>query len=292
MKNFTWSTIVVICFAFAKANTTQAQQDFKGIATYLAHTKFAMKEDSTMTKQAESDPRIKKLMEQLKKGSQQEYVLSFTRNESSYSKVEELARPTGDKGAISFSFGAGSGLGSTIYKDIAKNTFTKQGNIMGKDFVIEDKLPSYAWELQQETKKIGQYNCFKAIYKPVEKKAEEKEQTDKEKEEAPTGVLSSFIERDNTITAWYTPELAISNGPGEYHGLPGLILEITSDETVILCTAIEMNPSKGFELKIPKDGKKISQADFDALEKKKMDEMMEKQGGNKKGGFFIQTIGG
>ena len=31
---------------------------------------------------------------------------------------------------------------------------------------------------------------------------------------------------NNNIIAWYTLDIPISNGPGNYHGLPGLIVEI------------------------------------------------------------------
>jgi GLPGLI family protein len=27
-------------------------------------------------------------------------------------------------------------------------------------------------------------------------------------------------------TAWYTPQIPVSNGPRNYHGLPGLIMEV------------------------------------------------------------------
>ena len=47
------------------------------------------------------------------------------------------------------------------------------------------------------------------------------------------------------IVAWYTPQIPVSHGPAEFGGLPGLILELTTDETVLLCSKIVMNPKKG-----------------------------------------------
>lgn len=290
MNRIQITLISFVVLAFAKAFTAQAQQDFKAKATYMSMTKINLPNDSTMSKRAESDPMMKQIMESLKKGSQQEYALEFTRTESSYDKVQELKKPGGPTGVISMSFSASGGVGSTIYKNITDNTYIKQGNIMGKDFVIMDKLPTYEWQLLSESKKIGQYHCFKAVYTPVIKEKvaqDEKEEID----DAPanSGLISMIEKRDLSITAWYTPDIPVSNGPGEFHGLPGLIVEVQHLDTTILMTAIEMNPAEELELKKPKAGKKVSQAEFDEVQEKKMNERMKRNG--KRTGVFIETIG-
>ncbi|MBF4984063.1 GLPGLI family protein [Nonlabens mediterrranea] len=289
MKTIQITLISFFILAFAKAYTAQAQQDFKAKATYIAYTKFDLPEDSTMNKKAESDPIVKAMMEQLKKGSKQEYTLEFTRTESSYDKVKELATPGKPVNGISISFSASSGVGSTIYKNIEENSYIKQGNIMGKDFVIEDELPTYEWKLLSETKKIGQYNCFKAVYVPVEDEVEE--EVEEEDEEVNTSITAMVVESDPTITAWYTPDIPVSNGPGEYHGLPGLIVEVQQQETTILLKEIVLNPDEKLDLKKPRSGKKINQEDFDALQKKKSEEMMKNRGSGN-GSFRVISIGG
>lgn len=281
--------ISFLVLAFAKAHTAQAQQDFKAKATYLSLTKIKMKNDSAMSKKAESDPMVKALMEQLKKGSQQEFELEFTRTESSYDKVQELKTPGGPSSGISFSLTTSGGVGSTIYKNIEDNTYIKQGNIMGKDFVIKDELPEYEWKLLNETKKIGKYNCFKAIYVPEIKQDEQEVTQEEATEAAESGLLNMMDDYDPTISAWYTPEIPISNGPGDFHGLPGLIIEVQENDTTILLTELVLNPDQDLKLKKPKAGKEMSQEDFNKLQKKKMDEMMERQG-NGKGGFIIQSF--
>jgi GLPGLI family protein len=50
--------------------------------------------------------------------------------------------------------------------------------------------------------------------------------------------------KDVTITAWYTPEIPVNQGPENYWGLPGLILEINDSKTVILCSKIVLNQRK------------------------------------------------
>ena len=46
-----------------------------------------------------------------------------------------------------------------------------------------------------------------------------------------------------TIEAWYTLQIPVSSGPAEYWGLPGLILEVNSGNTTILCSKIILNPN-------------------------------------------------
>ena len=79
-----------------------------------------------------------------------------------------------------------------------------------------------------------------------------------------------------TVVAWYTLDIPVSNGPGNYWGLPGLILEISDDNTQILCTKIVMNPKEKAELKEPTKGKIVTQEEYDAIIEEKTKEMRER----------------
>ena len=57
------------------------------------------------------------------------------------------------------------------------------------------------------------------------------------------------VPKTDEVTAWYTPQIPVSQGPGEFWGLPGLILEINDDKTTILCTKIVMNPNDKSKIK-------------------------------------------
>ena len=46
-----------------------------------------------------------------------------------------------------------------------------------------------------------------------------------------------------SIEAWYTLQIPIQHGPAEYWGLPGLILEVNSGNTTMLCSKVVINPS-------------------------------------------------
>ena len=92
------------------------------------------------------------------------------------------------------------------------------------------------------------------------------------------------------ITAWYAPDVPVNQGPGEYWGLPGLILEVKDDVTVILCTKLVLNPTEKKEIKAPSKGKTVTQEEYDKISKDKMAEMRENfrrgggGGGNRGGG--------
>ena len=109
-----------------------------------------------------------------------------------------------------------------------KNTFTKV-----KEFLIKDSLPKYEWKLEGESKQIGTYTCFKATaivkvnesdfrnfrFKNKDKKEEEaKAETAKDTTKAKKTNFTDDWEmpKENTITAWYCPEIPINQGPENY----------------------------------------------------------------------------
>jgi GLPGLI family protein len=67
-------------------------------------------------------------------------------------------------------------------------------------------------------------------------------------------------------------------GPDVYTGLPGLILAIDiDDKNVILATSVDLTPPQESNLVKPKEGKKISQKEFDQILAEKEAEWKEVQ---------------
>ena len=83
------------------------------------------------------------------------------------------------------------------------------------------------------------------------------------------------------VVAWYTPQVPINQGPDDYWGLPGLILEINADRMTILCTKIVMNPEEKEEIEKPKKGDEVTKAEYNEIITKKMQEMREMYGGRR-----------
>ena len=104
-------------------------------------------------------------------------------------------------------------------------------------------------------------------------------------------VVEEDDEELEIVTAWYSMDIPVSNGPGDYHGLPGLILEVNEARTTILCNKIVINPEKKIEIKAPDKGKEVTQIEFQEIQMKKMEErrkQFESRDGRREDGHRIQ----
>ncbi|GAA3634619.1 GLPGLI family protein [Flavivirga jejuensis] len=237
-------------------NTISAQ-DFQGIATYKSHRKVDLKMgDDTINSE-----RQKQIQEQLKKQFQQEYTLKFTQYESVYKRNEKLEAPSPSSSGIRINVTQGADI---MYKNVKENRYTNNTEIFGKLFLIKDSLSNRKWKLVNETKNIGEYTCYKATFNDT---YETQSISDKGEIE--------IVKKERVTTAWYTPQIPVSNGPTDYYGLPGLILEINDDELTLVCTKIVLNPKESFKISEPKKGKEVTQKMYDEILDKKSKEMME-----------------
>ncbi len=243
-------------------------QDFKGIATYKSQRKMNIKMDSTQM----NDEMQQQMMAMLKKQFEKEYTLEFSNTESLYKEAESLEKPTGgNTSGIQIEI-LGSGEGDILYKNLTEERYTSQNDVFGKIFLVQDQLETPEWKLEKETKKIGEYTCFKATFKRKVMKSSSLTMSVNSKEE-PKEPKQKEIEQ--TVTAWYTLQIPVKHGPGNYSGLPGLILEVSDGEETILCSKIIINPKEGLKIEEPKKGKKVNQKEYDTIIEKKMNEMNE-----------------
>lgn len=87
-----------------------------------------------------------------------------------------------------------------IYRNyIQQTTFDRLG-VLGKTYIIKDEIPKIKWKILNEINEVCGYVCMKAE--------------------------TNDTIKNQKIIAWFTDKLLIPAGPGEYGGLPGLILEI------------------------------------------------------------------
>jgi GLPGLI family protein len=266
-----------------------AQKDFQGKAYYQTKTTVDM---SNFGGGQLSEERKRQIADRMKSALEKTYVLTFNQSESMYKEEEKLEAP-GQGGGMRF--GMMSATGGAQYKNVKDQKVLQEQEFFGKQFLINDELQKLEWELGSETKTIGQYMCFKATAVKKDDSFDftsfgRRNDNEKPKDSTSTdnkdaGATSEL--REVIVTAWYTPQIPVNQGPDLYWGLPGLILEVSADRTTILCSKIVLNPSEKETLKVPSKGKDITQKEYDAIVKKKMEEMREMYrggGGNRGGG--------
>lgn len=252
-------------------------QDFQGVADYQSKTTLNM----DLASSGIPADRIQRIKEMMKSRLEKTYKLTFNKTESIYKEEEKLNNAASGRGMRFMMFGGASGK---HYKNIQTKLNIKENEFSGKNFLIKDDLPAYEWKMEQETKTIGNYLCFKAtaviqMPKPREMRfgrgrsadTRTEEERKKEREEIMNPEMI-----DTVVTAWYTLDVPVSHGPGDYHGLPGLILELSYANTTILCTKIVLNPKDKVEISEPKKGKVVTQAEYDKITTEKMEEMRER----------------
>lgn len=125
-----------------------------------------------------------------------------------------------------------------IYKNFKESLLIQQEELNEHKYIISKKLERINWKITNEVKKIDVFQCKKA----------------------------TAIIKGEKITAWFTEEIAINDGPGFYWGLPGLILIVeASDRNYI---TIEIKTKENLDIKKISTGKVITQIEYDKMIKK------------------------
>ena len=129
-----------------------------------------------------------------------------------------------------------------IFRDFEQETKTEIIEMLGKTYVIEDSLRIPKWKVMNKIKEIAGQLCMLAVTEDTIK--------------------------NQKIEAWFAHDLPVPAGPGQYFGLPGLIMELDINEGDVVITAqkVEMKPIVE-EIKLPKKikGKKLTTKEYDEL---------------------------
>ena len=296
-------TIIVTLLTLFTAVISAFAQDFQGMAVYESKTSTADFK-SGFAGNREITPEMQKTIEErMKQMFEKTFILNFDKNASIY-KEEEKLDATGQGGGMRMMSNMMGG-GGTNYKNVKEKMYTVDKEFFGKEFLVKDSLPKLDWKLEGETKQIGNYLCFKATaIRPVsqsdfrnyrrkseDNKNEKKpDSTEIKKEDNKTTNFTDGWEmpKETVVTAWYTPDIPVNQGPENYWGLPGLILEVNDGKTIVLCSKIVMNTKDKKEIKPQTKGKVVTQAEYDKIVTEKMAEMREMnqgQGGRDRRGF-------
>ncbi len=247
----------------------------------------------------------KRIYERMKSALEKTYILTFNNTESIYKEEEKLETGVTNPG---FRMMMGSFTPGPQYKNLETSQLIEENEFFGKQFLVKDSIQKLEWILEKESKQIGQYVAFKAtavkkvnpndfsMARPRPPRNRDRKSED-EKKEGDVKKDSSQIEdpmdqieipTEVIVTAWYTPQIPVGQGPGEYGGLPGLILELNAYRTTLLCSKIVMNPKVAEKIEAPTKGKEVTREEYTKIVTEKTEEMREnfrnRRGGRRFGG--------
>lgn len=125
------------------------------------------------------------------------FELILNKEESIWKSFEKIDNEQNEeKGGVRVSFPPSGAL----YKNVRNKVKVREVESYSKQYLVKDSLVEISWKITKENKEILSIQAQKGIYENDENGVE--------------------------LIAWYAPKLNFKNGPDEYWGLPGLILEI------------------------------------------------------------------
>lgn len=148
------------------------------------------------------------------------------------------------------------GTDDIYYYDLLHKRNFKFFEFEGEQFLVQ-LSPSFVWNLENESKKILNYICYKAKTKGIRQ-------------------LRNNKQEEIEVVAWYAPDLPIPIGPKGYHGLPGLILQLEEGENRLKYEAKKVELNKKIKpIKIPEKIIPMTEKEFHALANKAFKELKE-----------------
>lgn len=129
-----------------------------------------------------------------------------------------------------------------IYNNLEEQILLNQFPYWGSEILLQEKLNSTPWIIENSSRTISGFVCFKAV------------KTFSQEE--------GGYSREKQIEAWFTPEIPLKFGPKGYAGLPGLIIELTENNMTFFLKELKYTDDKDLTLERPSEGIEMSKEDF------------------------------
>jgi len=223
--------ILIPIFLFQTLNCLSQNKDIYGSVYYTNSSNPNEVLNSEKTKQSVKAHfnRINEYMIDVK------FKLEFFNQTSSFTVSNKLDNGLKPKGGL---FADKLISNGSYYSDLNKNLQLRK---VDEEILVKSQPSKLKWTLTQETKKINNYLCYKAISSATNK--------------------NSSGEYSFEIIAWYAPKIPVSFGPKQFIGLPGLILELKDTHYTFYAAEIELFPKEKPVIKIFK-GKIITEEKY------------------------------
>jgi GLPGLI family protein len=280
----------IAAFTFLLSINISAQEEFQGKAYYFSKTTMDMSRWNRGGQMSEAQK--KQMAARMKPWLEKTYILTFSKEESMFIEDEKLAGPVSGRAPSVWgsSFSAGP-----QYKNVKTKIFLQDQEFFGKQFLIKEEMKPLDWKMGTEMKQIGQYTCFKATAsrpssevnwtRTNRRRDADKDDKAKKTDSTKTGDIVKVEEEVKEeeiemveIVAWYTLSIPVNQGPSEYWGLPGLILEVSAGNTTMLCSKIIMNPEEKTKIEAPTKGQVVTKKEYNEIITGKMQEMRDNRG--------------
>jgi len=207
-------------------------------AQYVLSGKITYERKVNLHKMWEEDEWFKRFKDQMPKILTNYFELSFTPTNSHYKPGKETEAPK-------MAWGLPPGAENEVYNDFQVHTITANKQIYEQRFLIQDSVRTLKWRITDELRTIGNYKCRKAV----------------------TRICDSVY-----VVAFYTDDIAVSGGPEQFGGLPGMILELAIPRLYSTWIATDINISAVKEIPAPAfpKSKKITQRELSATLQKSL----------------------
>ena len=255
---------VFIFILFTSVNEQQILQEFQAKAYYFSKSKMDLGKWGARLSEAQK----KEVEARMKNRLEKSYVLSFNKEESVFIEEDQLDAISGATDSWGKNFAPGK-----QYKNVKTNTQLQEQEFYGKKFLVKDVLQPIELSLESESKTIGNYSCFKATASvPSDELTWYSFSWDKLRNTEESDSTGLKEVKMTQIEAWYAPQIPVRHGPLDYWGLPGLILEVSANNTTMLCSKIVLNPDEIIEIEAPTKGKEVSKTQYQTIITDKMKE--------------------
>ncbi|WP_400074836.1 GLPGLI family protein [Winogradskyella sp. R77965] len=262
-------SILLSLITFENKNLDSNAQEFQGKAYYFSKSKMELGRWGARL----SEEQKKQVAARMKNRLEKTYVLTFNKEESVFYEDEKLDAMSGATDSWGKNFTPGE-----QYKNVKSNSQIQEQEFYGKQFLVKDSLQPIQWKMGTETKNIGNYTCFKATASiPTNELTWYNFSWDRLRNNTATDSTAVEIKMTE-VEAWYSPQIPVGHGPLEYWGLPGLILEVSADNTTMLCSKIILNPEETIEIVAPDKGKVVTKNEYQKTIVEKMKEFRNNRG--------------
>ncbi len=235
-------------------------QTTEGVVTYTETIKMKIEVPEGM-----DEAEFRKMVPSEQKASK---TLVFNAQESLYSDAPDQApggtdatfNSNSDEGDVQMNFKI-QRPENYQYRDIANGKRIESTEFFGRFFLISEEPKRMKWKVSADQKQVAGYRCQKAVLQDTSRQVE----------------------------AWFTSQIPVGIGPGEFADLPGLILElnIANGDRTVIADKVELKTLDKKAIEKPTKGKSVTREEFTKTRDEKLKEMGATPGG---GGGTMKVI--